>query len=676
MKKTALITGITGQDGSYLAELLLTQGYRVVGMTRRTSTEVHERIEHIVDNIEIVSGDLLDQSSIQSIIAQFQPDEVYNLAAQSFVPASWEQPVLTGEFTALGVTRMLDAIRHVDPKIKFYQASSSEMFGKVVEVPQKETTPFYPRSPYGVAKVYGHWITVNYRESYGMFACSGMLFNHESLVGQAPVIIRRNGEIDVLPIKEVVPVQPNGSVYQSFGPEPGLEVWDGERFVDVLGSTAYKHRPVVDNKGVRRIEARCGAASVTADHVVFMNDGERSARDVSIGQRVLRAKLPEVPNATDCSIELAWMLGAFVGDGNASISPSGQVHGRFINSDAGLREQFSKLWKSETSGYTTYAPVQSGFVPGKVTGALALNGAPRFIEWLRAECYTSEGHKRVPRLILNGDELLWRAFLEGYNATDGLKANPKIKHRYKNFKTNSPTLAMGLWWMARKALNQECVLNVDVGPPDRPGPFYSINLRSPNRVGDKGAHLRKELGEVKRIVEQPHYDGWLYDLTTESERFHAGVGELIIHNSPRRGKEFVTRKITYGVARIKMGLAKDLRLGNLEAQRDWGYAGDYVRAMWMMLQAPEPDDYVIATGRTHSVREFVRIAFESAGLGSYEPYVIVDPRFVRPAEVDVLVGDPAKAKAKLGWEPQVSFEELVEMMVKADIDRLAENARV
>jgi len=325
LKKTALITGITGQDGSYLAELLLEKGYRVVGMTRRTSTEVHERIEHIVGDIEIVSGDLLDQSSIQSIVQQTRPDEVYNLAAQSFVPTSWEQPVLTGEFTALGVTRMLEAIRHVDPSIKFYQASSSEMFGKVVEVPQRETTPFYPRSPYGVAKVYGHWITVNYRESYDLFACSGMLFNHES---------------------------------------------------------------------------------------------------------------------------------------------------------------------------------------------------------------------------------------------------------------------------------------------------------------------------------------------------------------PRRGREFVTRKISDGVARIKLGLVKDLRLGNLDAQRDWGFAGDYVRAMWMMLQANQADDYVIATGRTHGVREFVRIAFEAAGLGSYEPYVVVDPRFVRPAEVDLLIGDPSKAKRELGWEPKVSFEELVEMMVKADIDRLAESERV
>jgi GDPmannose 4,6-dehydratase len=317
--KTALITGITGQDGSYLAELLLGKGYRVVGMTRRTSTDVHERIQHIFDDIEFVSGDLLDQSSISEIIVATKPDEIYNLAAQSFVPTSWTQPVLTGEFTALGVTRVLEAVRTVNPSIKFYQASSSEMFGNVQETPQRETTPFYPRSPYGVAKVYGHWITVNYRESYDLFAVSGILFNHES---------------------------------------------------------------------------------------------------------------------------------------------------------------------------------------------------------------------------------------------------------------------------------------------------------------------------------------------------------------SRRGLEFVTRKISDGVARIKLGLASELVLGNLDAQRDWGFAGDYVKAMWLMLQQENPDDYVIATGRTHRVREFCRIAFETAGLGSYEKYVRTAPKFIRPAEVDLLVGDPSKAKRELGWEPEHSFEDLVEMMVRADLDRL------
>ena len=317
-QKTALITGVTGQDGSYLAEFLLAQGYRVVGMTRRSSTDVHERIQHIVDEIEFVSGDLLDQSSITTILAAVRPDEIYNLAAQSFVPTSWTQPVLTGEFTALGVTRVLEAIRAVDPSIRFYQASSSEMFGKVQATPQDENTSFYPRSPYGVAKVYGHWITVNYRESYGMFAASGILFNHES---------------------------------------------------------------------------------------------------------------------------------------------------------------------------------------------------------------------------------------------------------------------------------------------------------------------------------------------------------------PRRGKEFVTRKITDGVARIKLGLQKELRLGNLDAQRDWGFAGDYVRAMWLMLQQERADDYVVATGRSHSVRDFVRLAFATADL-DWEEHVVVDPRFYRPAEVDLLIGDPSKARRVLGWEPHVSFEQLVEQMVAADLARL------
>jgi GDPmannose 4,6-dehydratase len=318
VQKTALITGITGQDGSHLAEFLLERGYRVVGMTRRSSTDVHERIEHLVDRIDLFSGDLLDQSSMSNLIAAVRPDEVYNLAAQSFVPTSWTQPVLTGEFTALGVTRLLEAIRTVDSGIRFYQASSSEMFGKVVETPQSERTPFYPRSPYGVAKVYGHWITVNYRESFAMFAVSGILFNHEGT---------------------------------------------------------------------------------------------------------------------------------------------------------------------------------------------------------------------------------------------------------------------------------------------------------------------------------------------------------------RRGKEFVTRKISDGVARIKLGLAKELRLGNLDSQRDWGYAGDYVRAMWLMLQQDVPDDFVIATGRTHSVRDFVRLAFAAVDL-DYERYVVADPRFVRPAEVDLLIGDASKAKRILGWEPEVPFEQLVEMMVRADLERL------
>ncbi len=321
--KRALITGVTGQDGSHLAELLLDKGYEVFGVTRRASTENVERIAHLADRITLLQGDLLDPSSLDAALREARPAEVYNLAAQSFVPTSWNQPVLTAEFTAVGVTRMLEAIRAVDPEIRFYQASSSEMFGKVREVPQNELTPFHPRSPYGVAKTYGHYITVNYRESYGLFAASGILFNHEG---------------------------------------------------------------------------------------------------------------------------------------------------------------------------------------------------------------------------------------------------------------------------------------------------------------------------------------------------------------PRRGLEFVTRKISDGVARIKLGLADQLRLGNLAAERDWGFAGDYVEAMWLMLQQDEPADYVIATGQPHSVRDFAELAFERAGI-DWERHVVSDPAFLRPAEVDRLVGDSSKARAELGWEPRTSFRELVELMVDADLERVAASQR-
>jgi GDPmannose 4,6-dehydratase len=322
-RKRALITGITGQDGSYLAELLLEKGYDVCGMVRRASVEKFERIEHLRGRIRLEQADLLDQLSLIELVKKFRPHEIYNLAAQSFVPTSWSQPMLTAEFDAVGVTRLLEAVRLVDPTIRFYQASSSEMFGKVREVPQRETTPFHPRSPYGVAKVYGHFITVNYRESYGIFACCGILFNHES---------------------------------------------------------------------------------------------------------------------------------------------------------------------------------------------------------------------------------------------------------------------------------------------------------------------------------------------------------------PRRGLEFVTRKVTHAVAQIKLGLARELRLGNLDAKRDWGFAGDYVEAMWRMLQQPEPDDYVVATGENHSVRELVELAFAHVGF-DWQKYVHLDPSLIRPAEVDTLIGDPAKARATLGWKPNVSFVELVRMMVDADLKRLAPAAR-
>ncbi|HLW38313.1 MAG TPA: GDP-mannose 4,6-dehydratase, partial [Candidatus Eremiobacteraceae bacterium] len=441
MAKRALITGITGQDGSYLAEFLLEKGYQVFGMTRRSSTNSFDRIAHIIDKVTLLSGDLLDEHSLASSIRAAQPDEIYNLAAQSFVPTSWSQPVLTAEFTAVGVGRILEAMRAVKPDARFYQASSSEMFGKVVETPQNEKTPFYPRSPYGVAKVFGHWITVNYRESYDLFACSGILFNHESVPASTPVIIRKHDLIDVVPIGEVLRAQPKGRAHQRFQ-TPDLEVWDGEQFVRVLQGTAYHHAAQKQNKNVLRIEARCGTITLTGEHVIFLESEEKKAADVTAGCRLRRAALPDAPSTTKISAELAWLLGAFVGDGSAYCDAQGHARARFTNNDLSLRRQFKQVWRQVTCGWASESSTSSGFNAGATVGALALNGNPSFVTWLQAVCYTDWGDKRVPAIVLNADYQTWMTFLEGYNATDGLKAG-NGRYPFKNFKTNSPTLALG-----------------------------------------------------------------------------------------------------------------------------------------------------------------------------------------------------------------------------------------
>ncbi len=665
----ALITGVTGQDGSYLAEFLLERGYEVIGMVRRTSTVNFDRIHHIQEKIEIVQGDLLDQSSMMDIIAEYQPDEVYNLAAQSFVPTSWKQPVLTGEFTALGVTRLLEAIRLIKPDARFYQASSSEMFGKAQEVPQSEKTPFYPRSPYGVAKVYGHWITVNYRESYGIFAVSGILFNHESVPGWTPVLVRVNGFVDLLPIEELFP----NHTHQRQRALEGVEVWEDGCFVKVLAITAYPHNSAINDKGLTEVESRNGYLQATREHLIYMEQGEVEAGAIRPGMRVVDSvRYPDPPGLTRVTPEWARFLGAFVGDGYAGWS-EGRFTASFRNDSPEFRREIARLWQVCTGGTTSEVDTVSGYTgERKPGGTLNLLGAPGIAEWLATSCYTKSRHKRVPRLILNADRETWRHFLTGYNLADGLKAGYGT-YEFKNFKTSSPVLAAQLMWMAEKALGQRVVLNVDrVRRGDKMYRYFSINLNTPESTG-KGAHLKRDRREIKRVIPLAHR-GYLFDLTTESGKFAAGVGNLLIHNSPRRGLEFVTHKVTYGAVKIKLGLADELRLGNLEARRDWGYAPDYVRAMWLMLQQDQPDDYVVATGETHSVRELCEVAFDYLGL-DYRDYVVQDPRFYRPAEVDLLVGDASKARQVLGWEPTVTFEELVRIMVDADMENLQREMR-
>ena len=659
--KRALITGITGQDGSYLAEFLLAQGYEVIGMIRRSSTVNFERIRHIQDQVTLTTGDLLDEVSMINLLRECRPAEVYNLAAQSFVQTSWAQPVFTGETTALGVTRVLDAIRIVDPDIRFYQASSSEMFGKVVEVPQRESTPFYPRSPYGVAKVYGHWITVNYRESYGMHASSGILFNHECLSITTPLIVRQDGFVNVVTPDELVPLLRKGRSQQMFE-VPGLEIWDGAQWTGVKAITATRRRLTDPDHRMRSIQARGGAVQVTAHHHMIDAEGEvLPARQIQAGSELMLAPgLPTTPAVTMLTPEMAELLGLLTAEG--SILETGHI--QFTNNDPALRERVAELWSKLFMGTSTVRFHPSGWNADGEVGQLYLRGDALAGKWLREQMYHRDGGKRVPQLVLNSSAELQLAFLKGYYAGDGLKAG-----NGDSVKTNSAVLAQGLCWLYANQ-GRQCSVYVEHRGERT---YYQLNIFSDVTPGQKGQHLRKPAAEVRRVEEPPASDEWVFDLETESGVLCAGVGRVVVHNSPRRGLEFVTRKITNGVARIKLGLDRELRLGNLDSQRDWGFAGDYVQAMWRMLQQDHPDDFVVATGQTHSVRRFCELAFGHAGL-DYRDYVALDERYMRPAEVDLLVGDPAKARAVLGWQPETSFEDLVRMMVEADLRLLGGQA--
>ncbi len=660
MARRALITGVTGQDGSYLADLLLDKGYEVHGMVRRASTEKSERIEHLRDRITLHQGDLLDQRSLVDTLRAARPDEIYNLAAMSFVAVSWIQPTLTAEFTGVGVTRMLEAMREVCPEARFYQASSSEMFGKVLETPQSESTPFYPRSPYGVAKAYGHHITVNYRESYGLHLCSGILFNHECIAETTPLMVRRNGMVQVLSPADLMPLRRKGPSTQTHMPDAGdlVEVWDGADWTELRAVTATRRRRTDPDHRLLSIETRGGAVVATAHHTMVDEDLDPLRADVvQDGDRLgLALDWPAANDWTAVAPELAELLGLLAADGYV-----GGHRVQFTNNDTGLQLRVANLWSKVFMGTTRAWEGTSGFSHGAVVGQLALTGSASIAPWLREQLYTPTGFKQVPPLVLNAAPEIQDHFLDGYYAGDGLK-----RGKGESVKTNSPVLAQGLCWLygARDR-------SPSVYAEHRAGrTYFQLNLPSAVRVGARSAHLRRDPAEVRRIVEvEPERSEWVFDVETESGLFCAGVGRLVVHNSPRRGLEFVTRKITWHAAAIKLGQRKELRLGNLDARRDWGYAFDYVDAMWRMLQTDQPDDFVIATGETNTVRRCVEIAFDHAGL-EWEPYVVIDDAFKRPAEVDLLVGDASKAERELGWRPATSFEELIRLMVDADLKLL------
>jgi GDPmannose 4,6-dehydratase len=683
-KKIALITGITGQDGAYLAEFLLEKGYEVHGIKRRASSFNTNRIDHLYQapdeknrHFILHYGDLTDATNLIRIIQQIQPDEIYNLAAQSHVAVSFESPEYTANADALGTLRILEAIRilGLEQKTRFYQASTSELFGKVQEIPQKETTPFYPRSPYAVAKLYAYWITVNYREAYGIYGCNGILFNHECIASNTPLLVRTNNIVNVVSPDELVPLRHKGPNIQFFE-TPHISIWDGQDWTPIAGITATKRRKKDAEHTLLSVQARHGILDATAHHR-FLNAGFDivKASQLQVGEQLaLTDRFPETPAWTRLTKEMAQFLGLMTADGYISAK---DTRAQFTNNDENLRRVVATLWSQLFLGNSKTAASPSGFSENTV-GQLYLSGASTQIAWLREQLYSKRSFKRVPPLILNAPLETQAAYLEGYYAGDGLKAG-----KNDSVKTNSTLLAQGLYWLYA---NQGRLSSVYL--EQRNGhAYYQLNIPSKNLLTEKGQHLCKEPAEIRHIAHTETANEWVFDLETGSGVFMAGVGRMIVHNSPIRGETFVTRKITRALARIKLGLQDCLYLGNLNAKRDWGHARDYVEMQWLMLQQEEPDDYVIATGLQYSVRDFVeeacqhldmKIRWQGTGVDEkgYDEktgqcVVAVEPRYFRPTEVETLLGDPTKAKEKLGWEPQITFEQLVEEMIKEDL-KLAE----
>lgn len=628
---------------------------------------------------------------------------MYNFASQSFVGKSWQQADYTANVTGLGALRVYEAVRLVGKyrkkDIRIYQASSSEQFGGS-PAPQNESTIFDPRSPYAVAKVFAHNMAKVYKESYNMFISCGILFNHECVTAETPVFIRKNGIIDIFPIEDIVPHRTNydGMKHTTevdnseFGT---FDVWDRSGWAKVTCMTAtwngfdQSGRSYSKNKPVYRIVARGALFQVTGDHIVYtMNknmditeswDGEVK-KDIIVGKPAWQIdlqkkpgdclaliKLPEPTNVMTMTEDEAWLIGAMVSDGYIGISESKKydsekVNGYFSNKDIKLINNVKELWYKSTGEYTSIDMTYSSFTGKQDIYRLNLLGSSEYLRYLQRSIYTRSGYKRIPKRILNAPKNIRLSFLRGYNAGDGTKA--VSDYEFQAATTNSATLAAGLYWLYGNTLDrQRCTIYDIIHNGET---YYNILIGAPGGGKDSiGENMQESLEEIIR-TSLVNYKGWVYDLATETGTFHAGIGQGWIHNSERRGIEFVTRKITDGVARIKLGIQNELRLGNLDAKRDWGYSKDYMEAVYSILNYEKPENFVIATGETHTVREFVDHAFSHVGL-DWRDYVIIDKAFYRPADVVDLRGDYSKAKKVLGWSPKIDFKEMVEKMVDHDL---------
>lgn len=711
-RKTALITGVAGMDGSHLADFLLEKGYHVYGIIRRNATRNLENAAHLENNIDIIEGDVTDMSSMLRVIQSCRPHELYNLAAQSHVHTSFEQPIASINIDTVGLINILEAVKTLGYSTRIFHASTSEMFGSS-PAPQGMDTKFEPQSPYAIAKLASHHFVKLYRKSYRMYACSGITFNHETMAGFMPIIFKQNGKIDIKPISEVVTHHTNDipkintdiKTYQECHVSKDLYVWDFEGWTKVKFASGYPHK---GDKNPKFIVSKNASYMATGSHICIMNDGsEKRTEDLIVGDKVHLAPFPKTPyKSNSVSLNVARLIGFIVGDGHIDHRNKVKITGK----NKKTLEYYADIWESLGNGVGVYLG-KGGFKNSSESiFQYRLNGN----DFLRREdFYTVDGKKRIPKVILNSSKDIKEEFLKGYNDANGLKKN-KCIYEFKNFKTNSATLALGLIFILKETTSQNFCINVEESSKfGTKTYYYSINVQSNTKWSISKSNEKKELcekllsegvpirkitrdsgisrsfvqkinkgyfppnkhhleisnNEIKKIIDCSDYDGWFFDLETESGTFSCGIGNTHVHNSERRGPLFVTRKITMGVAKCLADPNFKLRLGNIQAKRDWGYAPDFVRGFHMTIQPENPGDYIFATGETHSVQEFCEKAFGHVGL-NWEDHVDFDRFLMRPAEVDELCGDYSKTTETLGWKPEVTFEKLVEIMVDHDCELL------
>lgn len=655
MSKTACITGITGQTGSYLAETLLDKGFIVYGLIRRSSSFNTERIDHIYanPNLKLAYGDLSDYGSVLSFIGDVKPDLFFNLGAQSHVKVSFDIPEYTFDITGTGALRCLEAIRKASPETRFLGAASSELFGNSPP-PQNELTPFRPRSPYACAKATAFYTTVNYREAYGIFAVNSISFNHECIASNTPLIIKRDGILDVITPLDLISLRRKGPNIQHFEKD-NIFIWDGKDWTKIKLITATKINKQNKEHKLISIQSRAGNISVTKHHHMLKNNYEIiKADELKVGDNIqLFDNIHTIPRDAIVNKEFAELLGYLVSEGYVSDNTM-----RITNKDMKMLNRAGEIWYKLFLGTSHYSNGRSGFPPYNIIPNICLNGNKNLTRWIKEQIYTKDGLKKIPAIILNSSLEIQKIFLDAYYEGDGLKATS-----LESFVTNSPVLAQGLI-LLYSFLGKKCSTYLETRE-NRINKYYRVNIIKNN---GQGSHLIKSPNEIMHIKEEQEKDEeWVFDLETDSGVFAAGVGRIVVHNSPSRGETFVTRKITRAATRIKVGIQKKLYLGNLEAKRDWNHAKDIVNGMILMIEADEPDDFVIASGQMHSVKEFAEITFSKLGL-DYKDYVEFDPKYLRPAEVPALCGDYSKIKSKLGWEPKISFEQLIDEMVNHDME--------